>query len=146
MRARLALLFFFFLAANGIGPALFVQSTDDTYTVDGLGLWLALCHGIGGAVGGWLLAGLFGQPGFIGWVASFFASIFVVSIAAVAGGLLVAVQGMITAGDDLLVAAIRGGTAALSLPVSMFNVPGLWLTLPVMFIAGHQVGRRNNVA
>lgn len=146
MRLKLAVLFFVGLTVNTLGLAFFVQQNDDAYTFDGLGLWLALAHGIGGALAALLLANAFGRTTIVGWIVALFATVSVILLAAIVGGVMVGVQGMITAGDDLLVAAIRAGTAALALPVSVVNIPGLWLTPLVLWIAAQMVAKRREPA
>lgn len=146
MRKKLALIFFVGLALNTLVLFVYVQSGDDTHSFDGLGIWLAVAHGVGGALAAYWLAGAFGRKSVAGWLVSLFATITIILLAAIVGGLMVGVQGMITAGDDFLVAGIRTGTAILALPVSMANIPGLWLTPLILWIVAQFVAARDKAA
>ncbi|NRA99525.1 MAG: hypothetical protein HRU32_06850 [Rhodobacteraceae bacterium] len=146
MRSKIALLFFVGLFVNGLFIAPYIRDTNETGAFDGLGLWVAIAHGLGGALAGWLMAGSFGRAGIGGWIISLFAVITIILLGGLAGGVMIAVQGMITAGDTVLQAGIRGIIGALAAPVAMANLPGLWLLPPVLTVLAHLLAQRQTAS
>ncbi len=86
---------------------------------------LGICHALGGAIAGYLLAGLFGRDGVGGWLIALLGAIVVVVLGGLFGGVFAALYGAVTGTSDLATDVIRIGLGAVTAPLAIAESP--WL-------------------
>ena len=77
---------------------------------------LGLCHAAGGAIAGYMLAGLFGRGGASGWLLAIIGAILAVLLGGLFGGVFAALYGAVTRTSDLATEFIRIGLGAVTAP------------------------------
>lgn len=108
----------------------------------GLILRYALAMTLGGALAGYLLAGLFGRRGLLGWFVAFVGGLLCALIAGVFGSVIGLVPDLLADGyqtADL----VRAALGALVVPLSLIEAPILLPVLVGLLIAAHLLVKRS---
>ena len=95
---------------------------------------LGVCHGLGGALAGYLLAGLFGRAGAGGWLLAILGTLVVVLLGGLFGGAFAALYGVVTGTTNLATDFIRIGLGAVTAPLAIADSPWLgplWIAVGV---------------
>ncbi|MEM0947426.1 MAG: hypothetical protein AAGK37_08480 [Pseudomonadota bacterium] len=98
---------------------------------------LGVCHALGGAIAGFLLAGLFGRNGAAGWIMALVGGVAVVLLGGLFGGAFAAIYGTVTGTADLTVDLIRIGLGAVTAPLAIAEGPALALLWILSAIVAH---------
>ncbi len=97
---------------------------------------------LGGALAGFLLAGLFGRGGAAGWLLSILGAILALLLGSLAGGAIFGLREILSGGQDLVLGLIRVGMGPLGILFASAQAPLLGLALVLSTAFAHLVARR----
>jgi len=102
----------------------------------------AASQALGGAVAGFLLAGLFGRGGPFGWLLSILGAVLALLLGALAGGAVFGLRELVAGGQDLVLGLIRVGMGPLGIIFASAQAPLLAVALVLATALAHLAARR----